>query len=162
MVNIVASIEPHIEAAAPLPSPGQAPAEAAAASRERLRMGDFLPMAAVCLAIFATMMSAVGLAMTSRTVAEARIAIEALHDAPHEPAPAVPAPLPSAAPTQQQELAAITAALAQLRIDIASERAHGDGAIGPLLRDGQAELANRLSEIAVKVDRIDRTMNARR
>jgi len=196
MVNIVADgiaaeapAEPvplpkgvHVE---PLAAPAALPS---AEPRQRMKMGDLLPMVAVMLAVFATTLSAVGLAMTSRTVAEASRAIEDLRHAQREitalrTAHPEPASVPTQPETQRQmpaeaqlpapvqaanvsapgpaDVGGVSAALERLRTDIAHYQAQNGGGLVPLVRNGQTDLANRLGEIAAKVDRIDRAIGAR-
>jgi len=135
------------------------PAEPAAATTAR-RAG-LLPALALALATVAAVLSAVGLVVASRTVAEARIAIEAL------PArtPAVSS-TPASAPAVAS--AAVTAAdldkvIVALRRDIAQAGLAQDGAKqAAAIAAAQAELANRISMIGLKLDRIERSLNASR
>lgn len=168
MVSIVEDAVPEDEAASP-----EAPDGQSAPSKKRMKMSDFLPMTAVSLAVFATILSAVGLAVASRTVAEARIAIEKMQPAQHiaaeraartAPLIAEPADHSLATKTSADDAPATAAelrsALADLRADLA--RYQNSSAVALTVRNGQSDLANRLGELTVKVDRIERSLNTSR
>jgi len=134
-------------------------------------------MAGVALAAFAATLSAVGLAVTSRTVVEARAAIDALRAVEQRhadriggaPSPATatrvaliapPAPAAASAP-DDAAIAQMRRSLDALREDVARLAvARNGGAMLSTVSDGQAELANRLGVINNKLDRIERAISS--
>jgi hypothetical protein len=145
------------EPAAPAPAPAPAPLSS--------RPG-ILVLVAVALAAFAALLSVVGLLVASRTVAEARLAIGALHANPTvaaaAPAPA-PSPVPSGNSTRPVTAAELNQAIAALRSDLARLRgAPGDQALRETLRSTQSEIANRITILGVKLERIERVLNSSR
>lgn len=137
-----------------------APIEPAAPAKPTLL--GLLPLVAVLLATFAATLSGVGLIVASRTVAEARVAIEALH------AGALPAATTMVAPPVAASPRAVTTAdldgmIVALRSDIARARIEQGGMErAATIGSAQAELANRISAIGVKLDRIERALSASR
>ena len=136
-----------------------APIEPAAPAKPTLL--GLLPIIAVLLAAFAATLSVVGLIVASRTVAEARVAIESLR-AGTPPAAIAMAPPPAAAVPRAVTTADLDSMIVALRSDIARARSE-QGGMGQAATIGsaQAELANRISAIGVKLDRIERALSAR-
>jgi hypothetical protein len=135
--------------------------------------GNMLVIAAVALAAFSSTLSAVGLVVTSRTVAEASIAIEQFqadgdHRAGQQKAASVAMSVPAPAPVATHADGAATAAQVQrmvdsLRNDIARyQTAKGGAPLVATISDGQAELANRLSVINAKLDDMARQLSSTR
>jgi len=120
-----------------------------------------LPLIAVLLAVVAALLAAIGLLVASRTVADARVAIETLRaqDMPRQVVVAAP-------PTEGNKpltVADLDAAITALRRDIARAKAERGGAsLAATVGSAQAELANRIDVISVKLDRIDKALNSRR
>lgn len=125
------------------------------------RLPLLLAIAAALIAAFAATVSAVGLAAASRTIAEARLAIQELRS----PEAATPAAAPAA--QADPHAPAATAAdvreiVGTLRADIARYLAARDRAeagaapAAAALRDGQVEIANRLGAIEIRLGRLEK------
>ena len=75
------------------------------------------------------------------------------------------ATMPPAASAEDGRYATITemrAALGDLRQDLAKHQGPGNVMVMEAMRDGQTDLANRISDLAAKVDRLERTLNSSR
>jgi hypothetical protein len=173
---------PPPAAAAP---PPPAPAAVEAAPRKAGLIG-LLPIVAVTLAAVASVASAAGLIVATRNVAETQHTIAELarahtHDAAPAPTPAAPqrkpgqqvdvaaasagmAMMPAEGPVDSR-FATITemrAALVDLRQDLAKHQGPGNVMVMEAMRDGQTDLANRISDLATKVDRLERSISSSR
>jgi hypothetical protein len=98
-------------------------------------------------------------------VAEARLAIGALHAPPAVAAAPAPAPSPvrSGESNRPVTAAELDQAIAALRSDLVRLRgAPGDQALRETLRSTQSEIANRITILGVKLDRIERALNSSR
>lgn len=136
----------------------------------------WLPIASASLAVLASSLSVVGLMVASRTVAAANHAVADLRESQQAIVKlAAATPIESAGqalPTLPTETVRgvdaaatpedIRRALDDLRADLARYQAPGGGLLISTLRDGQAELANRIGEIALRLDRIERAINSSR
>ncbi|HWW64291.1 MAG TPA: hypothetical protein VNZ43_05995 [Sphingomonadaceae bacterium] len=142
----------------------ETPAPVAPASAAPARTG-LLPLIAVLIAAVAALLSAIGLIVASRTVAEARVAIDALRAGAMRP-PVVEAAAPPALPMDGATpltAADLDRALVDLRRDLARAGAERGGpALAATIGGAQAELANRISTIGIRLDRIEQALNSRR
>ncbi|SNS84669.1 hypothetical protein SAMN06295912_11926 [Sphingomonas laterariae] len=134
-----------------------------------------LPLAIASLAVFTSLVATVGLLMASRNMALANERIAALEAAVRQNAPASAQPgeaQPASAGHGKADASAavaaanpveLRAALDDFRRDLVAYQATGSNAQWfDAVRDGQAELANRINSITEKVDRIDRRLNGSR
>ena len=177
----VASPEQHMAPADPVAgdeptaaTEGEAESPAPPAKRARkFRLGGALPLLIAGLATFAALVATIGLIVVSRNVAETNQRLAALQAAlDHKtaaPAPVAHAPaIPSLAPVtgssdKPASIEEVRALLFALRKDLVSYQAMGGNAGWvKAVGDGQAELANRMSLIAEKVDRIERRTSGAR
>ena len=123
-----------------------------------------LPLVIAGLAVFASLIATIGLIVASRNMAEANQRIAALELAVKAAATARPtvvaAPAHDSASRAVASPTDIRAALDDFRRDIVRYQSMG-GQAGwvDAMRDGQAELANRINSIGEKLDRIDRRLN---
>jgi len=184
-VDFAPAPDPQPAAAAPDAEPDSvaastaepAPAEEASMAAGPSRLAAFgrkLPLLLAGLGIFSGLIATIGLIIVSHNVAEANQRIAALQDAlDHAPAAAVAArpvaPVHRAAPVAVGQAGTpastedIRALLYDFRKDLVEyQNRGGNAAWVNTMRDGQAELANRLNIVAEKVDRIDRRINGNR
>lgn len=181
-------ISPTPAAVAP-PEPTPLPAPAPEPAPRKVGVIGLLPIVAVSLAALASVASAAGLIVATRNVAETQHVIADLakaHTADQAPA----APLVPTAPSQRKageqiDVAAASAgmalmpaagtpdgrfatvteirtALADLRQDLAKHQGPGNVMVMEAMRDGQTDLANRISDLAAKVDRLERSLSSSR
>lgn len=134
----------------------------------KIRLGGALPLLIAGLATFAALVATIGLVVVSHNVAETNQRLAALeaalnHKPAAAPAPAaMPAPVaePSDKPASIEEVRAL---LFALRKDMVSYQAMGGNARWvKAIGDAQAELANRMSILAEKIDRIERRTSGAR
>lgn len=128
------------------------------------RLKANLPLVIAGLAVFASLIATIGLIVASRNMAEANQRIAALELAVKEAATArtivAAAPAHDSAARAAASPTDIRAALDDFRRDIVRYQSMG-GQAGwvDAMRDGQAELANRINNIGEKLDRIDRRLS---
>jgi len=140
------------------------------------RLTRIVPIAAVSLAVVASLLSAVGLVVASRTIAEASLVVadarerqaqlvrveelidevEALRHREQASLERIEGFRSAGAATP----ADINRALVQLRQDMV--RHEPEGGTLALLRDGQSELAERIGQISLKLERIELALTASR
>jgi hypothetical protein len=152
--------EPVAEALPTSAVPAADSIEPVAAAKSTLL--GLLPIIAVLLAAFAATVSVMGLIIASRTVAEARVAIESLR-AGAPPAAIATVPPPVATSPRAVTTADLDRTITALRSDIARARMEQGGMErAATIGSAQAEIANRISAIGVKLDRIERALSASR
>lgn len=168
-MSIISLVEP--EAPAPIPEVVEAPM-----AEHPSRLIRALPIAAVSLAVVASLISAVGLIAASRTIAGASLVVA---DARERQAQLsrVETLIGEVEALRQREQASlerierfrsagaatpadINRALLQLRQDMV--RHESDGGTLALLRDGQSELGERVGQISLKLERIELALTASR
>jgi hypothetical protein len=176
------AIEPAPAAAAsvPLPHPSKEIEEAAAvapaaAKPRRAMIHPLVPLAAVSLAVFASSVSVIGLLVASRTVAETRIVLEQVqaHQAKMRHLDTVIDEVDALRRREQIALmrieqinagkpatgAEVRGAIANLQIAMAKFQPGGSNGTLALLRDGQSELAERVSTMYRRVDAVNDKMD---
>ena len=167
-MSVISLVEP--EAPAPVP-------EAVAPVVEKpSRLVSMLPLAAVSLAVVASLMSAVGLVAASGTMAGASLVVADVRERQAQLA-RVETLIEEVEALRSREQASlerverfrsagaatpadINRALLQLRQDMV--RHESDGGTLALLRDGQSELAERVGQIWLKIERIEVALTASR
>lgn len=133
-----------------------------------------LPLVIAGIAVFTSLIATIGLLVASRNMAEAGVRIaaleQALKDRPHAAAAAVPdqgAGHAAPAPVDREAARAASAAdvrraFNEFRTDLVRYQGMGgNAAFMTGIRDGQAELANRIGIMLEKIDRIDRALASR-
>lgn len=136
-----------------------------------------LPLIVAGIAVFTSLIATIGLLVASRNAAEAGMRIAALERALKEQAhaaPAAPEPAHHAAtglgpaldrngdPTRAASAADVRRAFNEFRTDLVRYQGMGgNAAFVDGIRDGQAEIANRMSVILEKIDRVDRLLAGR-
>jgi hypothetical protein len=167
-MNAISAVDPAPSAAEPAAPP---PAEHMPEGWTR-----HLPLIAVCLAVVASFMAVMGLVAASRTIANASLVvadarerqaqlkqvsklIEEVEELRAREQAALER-IQSFRSAQPATSADVNRAIDKLKIDLASHNPQ-DGTLS-LVRDGQAELAERLGQISLKVGRIEERLNASR
>lgn len=145
--------------------PPAASAEAKAKPPALAALRANLPLVIAALAVFASLVSTIGLIVASRNMAAANQRIATLEETVRQAAKARPAVMVAAAhgnppPATTAASVDVRAALDDFRRDLVRYQNMGSQAGWvDAVRDGQAELANRVNSIAEKLDRIDRRLN---
>ena len=157
--------------AAPIAAEAEAPSATEPSPTDWTR---HLPLIAVCLAVVASFMAVMGLVAASRTIANASLVVadarerqvqlervSALIEEVEELRAREQAALEriqSFRSAQPATSADINRAIDKLKIDLASHNPQ-DGALS-LVRGGQAEIAERIGQISLKIGRIEEKLNA--
>ncbi len=145
------------------PSPPPVAATAKASALTALRAN--LPLVIAALAVFTSLVATIGLIVASRNMAAANQRIAALEETVRQATRARPAVMVATAHGNPPQTATATpvdvrAALDDFRRDLVRYQNMGSQAAWvDAVRDGQAELANRVNSIGEKLDRIDRRLN---
>ena len=168
-MSIISLVEP--EAPAPVPEAVEAPV-----AEQPSRLIRTLPIAAVSLAVVASLISAVGLVAASRTIAGASLVVADARERQAQLA-RVETLIGEVEALRQREQASlerierfrsagaatpadVNRALDNLRQNMV--RHESDGGTLALLRDGQSELAERIGQISLKLERIELALTASR
>lgn len=156
----------------PLPQPPQhAAPEAQPIAKPRHTIRRLIPLAAVSLAVFASSVSVIGLLVASRTVAETRTVLEQVQ-AHQNKIRHLDAMIDQIDGLRRREQVALTrieqinagrpatgmevrGAIASLQLALSKYQPGGANGTLTLLRDGQSELAERVSTMYRRVERID-------
>jgi hypothetical protein len=162
-------------AAAPLPAGPIAPPEPAPAPVQPVAV-KIVPLVALALAVVASFLSVVGLTVANRTVVGASLIVADARERQEQLArvgrlidEAEALRLREAAALERIERARsgaaatvddVRRAMDDLKQDLA-RREDRDGAFG-LVRDGQSELAERIGQLSVKLERIEHSLSASR
>jgi hypothetical protein len=172
------SIAASAQAAAPMPQPAiEIPAVVPVAARAKPKrtIHPWVPLVAVSLAVFASSMSVIGLLVASRTVAETRIVLEQVqaHQAKMRHLDTVIDEVDALRRREQIALmrieqinagkpatgAEVRGAIANLQMAMAKYQPGGNNGTMTLLRDGQSELAERVSTIYRRVEMMNEKMD---
>lgn len=174
-------VETGPAASAPLPHPGKV-AEAAtqalepqAVKRPRRMVHPMIPLAAVSLAVFASSISVIGLLVASRTVAETKIVLEQVQrhqnkmrhleqliddiDALRQREQLALVRLEQINAGKPATGAEVRSAVGSLQLAIAKFQPGGTNGSLTLLRDGQAELAERVGTVYRRVEAMNDKMD---
>ena len=168
----VAAKAPPAEASAPLPKPAEdAPAAASAPLKSKRNIRPLIPLAAVSMAVFASGLSVVGLLVASRTVAETRLVLEQVqqHQSKMRHLDQMIDEIDALRSREQLALvrleqinsgkpatgAEVRGAISSLQLALAKYQPGGANGTLTLLRDGQAELAERVTTMYRRVEQID-------
>ncbi len=165
-----------------VPKPDAEPLEIPVASDAALpaerpsRLSGIVPLVAVSLAVIASLVSAVGLVVTSRTVAGASLVVADARERQAQLAQVAELVNEVEALRRREQAALerierfraagaatsadVNRAIDDLKQDLA-KREPGGGAL-MLVRDGQAELAERIGQISLKIDRVEQGMKTGR
>ena len=157
---------------APLPKPAEdAPAAASAPLKSKRNIRPLIPLAAVSMAVFASGLSVVGLLVASRTVAETRLVLEQVqqHQSKIRHLDQMIDEIDALRSREQLALvrleqinsgkpatgAEVRGAISSLQLALAKYQPGGSNGTLTLLRDGQAELAERVTTMYRRVEQID-------
>jgi len=157
---------------APLPQPSEAALAATPVSgRPKRNIRPLIPLAAVSMAVFASGLSVVGLLVASRTVAETRLVLEQVQqhqskmrrldqmieeiDALHSREQLALVRLEQINSGKPATGAEVRGAIGSLQLALAKYQPGGANGTLTLLRDGQAELAERVTTMYRRVEQID-------
>lgn len=163
-------------AEAPVLAPVEVAVPVAVQAEPPARMSRVLPLVAVSLAVVASFLSVVGLVVTSRTVAGATLVVADARERQAQLAE-VGELVEEVAALRVREQAAlerieqfraagaatptdVNRAIDNLKHDLAKRDPEG-GALA-LVRDGQSELADRIGQISLKLERVEQGLKARR
>jgi hypothetical protein len=172
-----AAVETAPAPSAPLPSPAEN-AEAAAplpAVKRKRNIHPLISLAAVSLAVFASSVSVIGLLVASRTVAETRTVLERVQE--HQSKMRhLDVLIDEIEGLRQREQIALVrleqlnagkpatgmevrSAIASLQMSMAKYQPGGNNGMMTMLRDGQSELAERVSTTYRRVEQISEKMD---
>jgi len=157
---------------APLPQPSEAALAATPVSgRPKRNIRPLIPLAAVSMAVFASGLSVVGLLVASRTVAETRLVLEQVqqHQSKMRRLDQMIEEIDALRSREQLALvrleqinsgkpatgAEVRGAISSLQLALAKYQPGGANGTLTLLRDGQAELAERVTTMYRRVEQID-------
>lgn len=163
-------------APAPLPAGPITPADSAPAAEQPSALVKLIPVIAVALAVVASFFSVVGLVVANRTVVGASLIVADARERQEQLA-RVGELIDEVEALRAREAAALERIEAMrsaggatpadvhrivddLKQDLAKRDEQGS-ALG-LVRDGQAELAERLSQVSMKLERIQQSLSASR
>ena len=168
-MSAISLVEPEAPASVP-------EAVEASPAEQPSRLTRILPIATVLLAVIASLLSAAGLVVASRTIAGASLIVADARERQEQLA-RVETLIEEMEALRHREQASlerierfrsagaatpadINRALVQLRQDMV--RHESDGGTLALLRDGQSELAERVGQISLKLERIELALTASR
>lgn len=168
---------PAALSSAPLPQPAEeaAPVVEHAPAKPKRNLRPMIPLAAVSLAVFASGVSVVGLLVASRTVAETKLVLEQVqqHQSKMRRLDAMIDEIDALRDREQVALirleqlnagkpatgAEVRGAIASLQMAMAKYQPGGSNGTMTLLRDGQSELAERVSTMYRRVEQINDKMD---
>jgi hypothetical protein len=156
---------------APLPQASEAAAATPVPGKPKRNIRPLIPLAAVSMAVFASGLSVVGLLVASRTVAETRLVLEQVqqHQSKMRRLDQMIEEIDALRSRQQLALvrleqinsgkpatgAEVRGAIGSLQLALAKYQPGGANGTLTLLRDGQAELAERVTTMYRRVEQID-------
>lgn len=167
---------PAVAVSAPLPQPADAaPAMEPAPVKPKRNIKPMIPLVAVSLAIFASGLSVVGLLVASRTVAETKLVLEQVreHQSKARRLDQLIDEIDALRDREQLALVRleqinagkpatgteVRGAIASLQMALAKYQPGGSNGTITLLRDGQSELAERVSTMYRRVEQINEKMD---